>query len=66
MSHSIATQVSSPRYDEIVRIPTTFTTVLLNREGLMSGPLCAQTPPAGKVLSEDNYESPEWAVLIKL
>jgi hypothetical protein len=32
----------------------------------LSGPLCAQTPPAGKVLSEDNYESPEWAVLIKL
>jgi hypothetical protein len=32
----------------------------------MSGPLCAQTPPTGKVLSEDNYESPEWAVLIKL
>jgi hypothetical protein len=32
----------------------------------LSGPLCAQTPPAGKVLSEDDYESSEWAVLIKL
>jgi hypothetical protein len=32
----------------------------------VSGPLCAQTPPAGKVLSKDDYESPEWAVLIKL
>jgi hypothetical protein len=32
----------------------------------LSGPLCAQTPPTGKVLSEDDYESSEWAVLIKL
>jgi hypothetical protein len=32
----------------------------------VSGPLCAQTPPTGKVLSEDDYESSEWAVLIKL
>jgi hypothetical protein len=38
----------------------------LNRITSLSGPLCAQTPPAGKVLSEDDYESPEWAVLIKL
>jgi hypothetical protein len=34
--------------------------------GDVSGPLCAQTPPTGKVLSEDDYESSEWAVLIKL
>jgi hypothetical protein len=32
----------------------------------LSGPLCTQMPPTGKVLSEDDHESPKWAVLIKL
>jgi hypothetical protein len=32
----------------------------------LSGPLCAQTPPEGIVLSEDALISPEWVVLVKL
>jgi hypothetical protein len=45
MSQPITTQVSSPCYDEIVRIPTTFTTVLLNREGHISALLAIETLP---------------------